>query len=1127
MRRFIFTISLIAFSTLIFAQTVKINLAPDKTELKKLNSKNSGITFTSTLDKVVIKDSKVKGFDFFKINYNGYTKNQNIGEPNVPVVTSLIEIPLGADLSVNILNSEQEVIYLNSYGVDNQLEPVQRSMSKNEDESQVEFSKNENTYSSDTYYANNIVKVEILGIARDKRLARVTVSPFQYNPVTNTLKVIYNVTAEISFENADYNATNELKAKTKSPYYLSSNNLTLNTIEDNSKDAITHYRTKMVIVSDPMFEAQLQDFINWKRRKGFTVIEAYTDDANVGTTTTSIKNYLEGLYNAGTASDPAPSFVLLVGDVAQIPTFSGNTSSHKTDLYYCEYTGDYFPEIYYGRWSAQNTTQLQPQIDKTMEYEQYLMPDPSYLGHMLLVAGVDQEGGDPNGNSSVHGNGQLEYGMDNYFNAGHGISIYEYLYPLSDEPASVQNIKDDYNTGVGFANYTAHCSSEGWYNPSFITSDVPNMTNKDKYGLMVGNCCQSATFNDNECFAEAVLRKADGGAVGYIGGSNYTYWDEDYHWGVGAQNIQSDPAVSYDATKLGAYDRVSHDNGEAEADWFVTNAALMIAGNLAVEQANDQQKNYYWEIYHLMGDPSLMNYFGVPSALTVNYNNPITVGETSLTVSTEQYAYVAISQNNILLDAQYTGTNTSVTLTFPAFSAPGTADIVITKQNKQPYIGTVSIINNSVNNDAYVSSINQPTTTYNCVGTTVNPVVEIRNGGQSTLTSCTVKYSYDGGTPEVYNWAGSLATNATATVTFTSSITLSAGSHTFSAYTELPNGVQDEYTANDETQISITVADNPVVAQFTASVTESCVAPFTVDFQNTSTNATSYTWNFGDGGTSTDVSPSHTYNSDGLYTVTLVASAGSCGSDDEVKADYINVDSSIPCDYCDAGATGDYEYIDGVSTGTINNQNTGLSSGGYADYTNMSTDMEAGQTYSITVTGGSVWQTDNSYAWIDWNRDGDFDDTDEDVYVSTNDGQASYTFDVTVPSNVPSGSTRLRIRWTDDGDNGTNTTTCGNSSYGEVEDYTINLLVTTDVNTLANKNIFEVYPNPNNGMFNLNMVNTTDNNVQIRNILGDIVYTNIINSNSTSIDLSSLDKGVYFIRVNNNNNIETKSIVIQ
>jgi len=1125
MRRVLFTISLVLISSVIFSQTVKINLHPTKTELKKIDESKSGLTINSTIASITVKNTKLKTFDFFKIYYDGFTKNQNIGAPNTPVITNLIEIPLGAEVNINITNSEFETFNMNNYGLTTKLAPSQRSISKSEDENNIALAKNETIYNTNAFYGNELVKVEILGIARDKRLARVTISPFQYNPVTNEIKAFYNITANISFVNSNFEETNALKAKTASPFFYNTSKQTLNSLDNTSKDVITHYPTKMVIVSDIMFQSQLQPYIQWKTRKGFTVIEAYTNNSSVGTTTTSIKNYLQNLYNAGTPSDPAPSFVLLVGDVAQIPTFTGNTDNHKTDLYYCEYTGDYFPEIYYGRWSAQNTTQLQPQIDKSLEYEQYLMPDPSYLGHMLMVAGVDQEGGDPYDHSTVHGNGQLEYGMDNYFNTAHGISIYEYLYPLSDQPASVQNIKDDYNTGVGYANYTAHCSSAGWYNPSFETDAVPNMTNNHKYPLMVGNCCQSATFYDNECFGEAVLRKANAGAVGYIGGSNYSYWDEDYHWGVGAKNIQADPAASYDATKLGAYDKVSHENGEATSDWFLTNAAFMIAGNYAVEQAGDGKKDYYWEIYHLMGDPSIMNYFGVPTALTVNYTDPITVGETSLTVNTEQYAYVAISQNNVLLDAQYTGTNTSVTLTFTAFSAAGTADLVVTKQNKQPYIGTVTIINNTVNNDAAVSSIVEPTSTYSCIGLTVIPKITIRNGGQTALTSCKVNFSFDGGTTVTQDWNGNLATNATEIVQF-GSITLSAGAHTFRAFTTLPNGVADEYTANDELEININVTENTVVAQFTAMETESCVAPFVVEFQNTSTNATLYSWDFGDGTTSTDVSPIHTYNSQGLYTVTLIADAGQCGNDTEIKTDYINIDSSVPCEYCIAGATGDYEYINEVICGTINNQSNGLSPNGYADYAYMSTEMTAEQTYSATVTIGNVWNTDNLYAWIDWNKDGDFEDTNENVYTSTNDGQASYTFSIVVPNNVTNGPTRFRIRVTDDGNSGTNTTPCGNSSYGEVEDYTINLTGITNVNNVQKTNNCEIYPNPNSGIFTIKTTNN-NNTIEITDILGKVVYLTQTSSNITNVDLNNTQIGIYIVKITNNYGITTEKIVIK
>ncbi len=63
------------------------------------------------------------------------------------------------------------------------------------------------------------------------------------------------------------------------------------------------------------------------------------------------------------------------------------------------------------------------------------------------------------------------------------------------------------------------------------------------------------------------------------------------------------------------------------------------------------------------------------------------------------------------------------------------------------------------------------------------------------------------------------------------------------------------------------------VASFTVPV-QKFVAPATVKFNNTTPKADSYAWDFGDGGTSTEASPSHTYNHSGNYTVSLKAVKG-------------------------------------------------------------------------------------------------------------------------------------------------------------------------------------------------------------------------------------------------------------
>ncbi|MGD1845348.1 MAG: M4 family metallopeptidase [Salibacteraceae bacterium] len=86
-----------------------------------------------------------------------------------------------------------------------------------------------------------------------------------------------------------------------------------------------------------------------------------------------------------------------------------------------------------------------------------------------------------------------------------------------------------------------------------------------------------------------------------------------------------------------------------------------------------------------------------------------------------------------------------------------------------------------------------------------------------------------------------------------------------------------------------------VSSDFAASGNESCEAPFLVAFSNNSSNASSFTWNFGDGNTSSQPNPNHVYSNYGTYTVSLVADGGSCGIDTLIEQALIVVDSNGPC----------------------------------------------------------------------------------------------------------------------------------------------------------------------------------------------------------------------------------------
>ena len=155
----------------------------------------------------------------------------------------------------------------------------------------------------------------------------------------------------------------------------------------------------------------------------------------------------------------------------------------------------------------------------------------------------------------------------------------------------------------------------------------------------------------------------------------------------------------------------------------------------------------------------------------------------------------------------------------------------------------------------------------------------------------------------------------------------------------------------------------------------------------------------------------------------------------------INAQSLV---YCSAGAfVNNDEFISNVEVGTIFNS-SGNTNGGYEDYTNLSTDMLIGESYSISVTNGNpVYNSDQCGIWIDWNQDGDFNDPNESISVSGTPGTGPYTASIIPPADAVNGNTTMRIRITYTGI----LDPCGTTSYGEVEDYSINV-----IGCLANAN---------------------------------------------------------------------------
>ncbi|EAY24615.1 BNR/Asp-box repeat domain protein [Microscilla marina ATCC 23134] len=245
--------------------------------------------------------------------------------------------------------------------------------------------------------------------------------------------------------------------------------------------------------------------------------------------------------------------------------------------------------------------------------------------------------------------------------------------------------------------------------------------------------------------------------------------------------------------------------------------------------------------------------------------------------------------------------------------------------------------------------------------------------------------------------------------------------------------------------------------------------------------------------------------------------------------------------YCSSSAGDDADSrIERVVFNTIDNSSaSGCTT--YSDFTSKSTSVEVGKQYTLSVTLGTCG-TDYSKGikvYVDWNRDGDFDDSGEEVAASAMMNNGDFTANITVPANATGGTTRMRLvlreKTSNDADNSTALAAikpCGQYSWGETEDYSI--IIPGGVNgigdTLFAKAV-SVSPNPANdravvkidnfaqGEVTLHLLTAAGVNVRSWKVVKNHRALNI------PLVLSHLAKGVYLLQVKLGNSHTVKRMI--
>jgi hypothetical protein len=279
------------------------------------------------------------------LDLEGYIDGGLYGSPAIPVRTDVITVPFCQSISVEVTDAVYDTIVIENAN----FYPLQPSRSKSqlEDPDPVVDAQR---YATNEFWGLPTARVEVEGIARDRRLATLVFSPVRVNPVSGQVIVCRRATVTVTYNEPDVQGTLDHYSRYHSPAF--STGQTLNRLFT-AKDVSTSAPLRMVIVAPGTLRCHsLATFADWKRRQGMLVDLVYMDEQGLSTNT-SVANYLKGLYTNATADAPAPTFVLLVGDHTRLAAFDTRISSsswwesydHSTDLYFTSWTsGDHLPD---------------------------------------------------------------------------------------------------------------------------------------------------------------------------------------------------------------------------------------------------------------------------------------------------------------------------------------------------------------------------------------------------------------------------------------------------------------------------------------------------------------------------------------------------------------------------------------------------------------------------------------------------------------------------------------------------------------------------------------------------------------------------------------------------------------
>jgi len=387
----------------------------------------------------------------------------------------------------------------------------------------------------------------------------------------------------------------------------------------------------LIICGNGLLES-VDDLAEMRHRQGYltVVVDGFGLDAH------QIAALIREAYDTW---DPAPSYVLLVGDSQLLPTTYADSTGVWTDNRYCCVDGDDFmADIYCGRLPVV-AGEAEWAEGKVMAWET-APPDDAGFWNRALLATTFQDA-DANNVEDIWfcftsevlartlSDSLGKTVLREYIRTGQASP--DTLWYRSDPPATgepvpqwmpwegtAEGISAAFNQGVFLVQHRAHGYTGTWGGPFWGLGNLPELDNAGRTPLVLSINCHTGNFRE-ECLAEGLIAM-DGGAACAIAatGSSYSYWNDYLSYGMymGFLGACDSPPATY-TTQSGA-----HSSGQA-----------LLAGKLEMQASApgcpwpEDKTAEQWDLYHVLGDPIMDMRTGVPATVLVDAPDSLQAGD--------------------------------------------------------------------------------------------------------------------------------------------------------------------------------------------------------------------------------------------------------------------------------------------------------------------------------------------------------------------------------------------------------------------------------------------------------------------------------------------------------------------